>query len=120
MSTRQEKLKGLLKEEISDILRRELKDPRLGFVTVTDAEISPDLSHARVFVTVMGSQEERETNMAVLKKAERFVRRAFGKRVKMKVLPEIEFQFDDSVDRGIRMFELLEQIRHEVEDEDGA
>lgn len=116
MTTRQEKIQGLLKEEISDILRREFKDPRLGFVTVTDAEITSDLRHARVFVSVLGTDEERSANMAILKRAENFVRQALGKRIHMKTLPEIEFKLDTSADKGIRIFELLEEIKHDSEE----
>jgi len=116
MTTRQEKIKGLLKEEISDILRREIKDPRLGFFTVTDAEISPDLRHAKIFVSIMGSEDERKQSMAVLKHAERFVRQELGKRIRMKVLPEIDFRVDESVDHGIRILELLEEIKRDDEE----
>lgn len=112
-TTRQEKIQRLLKTEVSDILRREFKDPRLGFVTVTDAEISADLRHARIFVSVMGSPEDRETNMAVLKGSARFVRQELGKRIQMKVLPDLEFRLDTSIDQGIRMLELLERIRRD-------
>ena len=116
MSTRQEKLKELLKEEISDILRREFKDPRLGFITIIDTEISPDLRHAKIYVSVLGNEEERNRNMKVLKGAEHFIRQAFAKRVKMKVTPAIHFQLDTSVDQGIRIFELLDHIKHNEED----
>lgn len=115
MTTRQEKLVGLLKEEVSDILRREIKDPRLGFFTVIDAEISADLRHAKVFVSIMGTEEERKQSMEVLKHAQHFVRQEFGKRVRMKVLPEIQFVKDESVDRGVRMLELLEEIKRNEE-----
>ena len=113
MTQRQQKLKELLKEQVSEIIHRELKDPRLGFVTVTDAEITADLRYGKVFVSIMGTDEEREKSMAVLKNSQRFVRQAFAKRVSMKVLPEIEFRLDASVDRGVRIFELLEEIRRD-------
>lgn len=116
MTTRQEKIQELLREEISDILHREFKDPRLGFVTVTGAEVTADLRHAKVFVSILGSDEERAKNMAVLKKAEHYVRQVFGRRARMKVIPEIEFKLDTSADQGVRIFELLEQIKHEEED----
>jgi len=118
MTTRQEKLRELLREEMSDILRREFKDPRLGFITVTGAEITPDLRHAKVFVSIMGPDEEKTRNMAVLKKAEHFARQALGRRVKMKVLPEIEFRLDASVDQGMRIFELLEQVKRDEQDKE--
>jgi ribosome-binding factor A len=111
MTTRQEKLVGLLKEEVSEILRREIKDPRLGFFTIIDAEISPDLRHAKVFVSIMGTEEERKQSMEVLKHAQHFVRQEFGKRVRMKVLPDIQFYKDETVDKSVRMLELLEEIK---------
>lgn len=116
MTTRQEKLQHLLKEEISDILRRDMKDPRLGFITVTDAEITPDMRHAKIFVSVMGTPEDKAANMAILKKSERFIRQALGRRIKMKVLPEIDFRLDTSVDHGVRILELLEEIKRNEEE----
>ena len=113
MTTRQQKLREVLKEEISEIFRREFKDPRLGFITIIDAEISPDLRHAKVFVSVMGSDEVKAENMAILKRSQHFVRQAFGKRVHMKTLPDIEFVQDTSVDQGIRILELLEKVKHD-------
>ncbi len=115
MTTRQEKLVQLLKEEISDILRREIKDPRLGFFTIIDAEISSDLRHAKIFVSILGSEEERKQSMDVLKHAQHFVRQEFGKRVRMKVLPDIQFYKDETVDKGVRMLELLEEIKKDEE-----
>ena len=118
MTTRQEKIQELLKEEISEILRREFKDPRLGFITVIDTEVTPDLRHAKVWVSVMGSDEERAENMKVLKHAQHFARQAFGRRVKMKTLPEIEFVLDTSVDKGMRIFELLQRIKKDEHKEE--
>ena len=115
MTTRQEKIRELLKEEVADILRKEMKDPRLGFITVTDAEITADLRHAKVFVSIMGSDEVRAENMKLLKNAGHFIRQSVGKRIRMKTLPEIEFKLDTSVDQAIHMLELLEQIKHDEE-----
>ncbi len=111
MSTRTEKLRQLLKEEISDILRREIKDPRLGFFTVIDAEITTDLQHAKIFVSIMGTEEQRKESMEVLKHAQHFVRQEFGKRVRMKTLPDIQFKLDDTAEKGVRILELLEEIK---------
>ncbi|MCE5199929.1 MAG: 30S ribosome-binding factor RbfA [Armatimonadota bacterium] len=113
MTTRQEKIQELLREEISDILRREFKDPRLGFITITGAEVTSDLRHAKVFVSVLGTEQQREENIAILKKGEHFVRAALGRRIHMKTLPEIDFRLDTSADKGIRIQELLEQIKHD-------
>ena len=115
MTTRQQKVKELLKEEISDIFLKEFKDPRLGFLTIIDAEITSDLRHAKVFVSVLGSDEVREEQMAILKRSQHFVRQAFGKRVHMKTLPDIQFVLDTSADKSVRILELLEQVKHEGE-----
>lgn len=117
MTTRQEKVRELLKEEISIILQRELKDPRIGFVTVTDVDVTPDLRQAKVFVSILGTEEERKENMAILKRSERFVRQALSKKLTMKMLPEIEFKVDTSVDKGIKILELLEQIKRDDKEE---
>lgn len=116
MTTRQEKMRQLLKEEISDILRREIKDPRLGFFTIIDAEITSDLRHAKIFVSILGTEEERKQSMEVLRHAQHFVRQEFGKRVRMKVLPDIQFKHDETVDQGVRMLELLEEIKRNDEE----
>lgn len=115
MTTRQERVSELLKREVSDILRREVKDPRLGFVTVTDAEVSKDLRHARIYVSVYGDEKETEESLAAMKSAAGYVRGEFGKRVVLKVLPEIVFELDRSVEHGTRIFELLQQVKRDDE-----
>lgn len=117
MSTRTEKLRQLLKEEVSDILRREIKDPRLGFFTIIDAEITSDLQHAKIFVSILGTPEERKQSMDVLKHAQHFVRQEFGKRVRMKTLPDFQFKLDETVDQGVRILELLEEIKRDEPEE---
>lgn len=117
MGARQRKIEELLRKEISDILLREFKDPRLGFITITDTEVSTDIKFAKVFVSVYGNQEEQEKQFAILKNAERFIRGAFGKRIRMKTLPEIEFKLDTSAERGVRIMELLEEIKHDETEE---
>lgn len=113
MTTRQEKVKELLKSEISEIIRRELKDPRLGFVTVTDVEITPDLRSAKVFISIMGNKTQKSDGMKALRSAAGFIRSEFAKRASMKVTPEIVFMEDTGIERGSRIFELLEKIKRE-------
>lgn len=110
---RRERVEEQIVREVSEILRREVKDPRIGFVTVTGAEVSPDLRQARVFVSVLGSDEERDATLKGLNSAARFIRGQFGKRVAMRVTPEFTFRFDTSIERGARIFELLEQVKRE-------
>jgi ribosome-binding factor A len=115
MSTiRQEQVQNLLVEEVSEMLLRELKDPRLGFITVTGAEITRDLRHAKVFVSIMGSDDEKKGSMAALRSATGMIRSKFGRVSHLRVTPEIEFRQDDAIDRGARIFELLKQIEVEA------
>jgi ribosome-binding factor A len=106
----------LLVHEISDIIRRELKDPRVGFVTITDAEITSDLCHARVFFTVLGEATAREDTGKALNRAAGFIRREFARRAQLRHVPDIRFEFDESVERGLRISQLLAQVRQEDED----
>ena len=107
-SRRQQKVAELIKQEVSDLIQHELKDPRIGFVTVTDAEISADLRHAKVFVSIL--EGDKEETMEGLKAAEGFVRTEIGERVRLRYTPEILFKYDDSIEKGVRIFELLEEI----------
>jgi ribosome-binding factor A len=116
MSTRQNKVRELLKIEISDIILKELKDPRRGFITITDVNVTADMAHASVFVSIMGTEKERAGNLAMLSRARYFMRQSLKKRLSMKVIPELEFRLDTSVDHAIRILELMEQIKHDEED----
>jgi ribosome-binding factor A len=110
---RKERLEELLKREISDIIRREVKDPRIGFVTVTDAEVTGDLSFAKVFVSVLGTEEQQAAALKGLNSATRFIRGEFGQRIKMRQVPEITFRFDTAIQQGARIHELLEQVKRQ-------
>jgi ribosome-binding factor A len=111
MSTRQERVQELLKTEISDMIRRDLKDPRLGFVTITGAEVTKDMRHAKIFISVMGDQKQKEESLAVLQRASGHIRSEFGKRAFMKIIPEISFRMDTGVEHGMHIFELLQQVK---------
>ncbi len=114
MSTiRQEQIQNRLVEEVSDMLRRDLKDPRLGFITVTGAEVSRDLRHAKLYVSILGDDEEKKGSMAALRSAAGRIRGEFTRRAHLRVAPEIEFRFDEGIARGARIFELLQQIETE-------
>lgn len=112
-STRQRRVQELLVQYISEILRREMKDPRIGFVTITDAEVSPDLRHARIYFSVLGTAEEREETGKALDRAAGFIRSEFAKRAQLRYVPDLRFVFDTSVDRGAQLGALLEQVRQE-------
>lgn len=114
-STRQRRVQELLVQEISNIIRREIKDPRVGFVTITDAEVSPDLRHARVFFSVLGDASQQEETTRALNRAAGFVRSEFAHRAQMRYVPEIRFEFDSSIERGARISQLLEQVKQDDE-----
>ncbi len=96
-----------MKEEVASIIAREIKDPRIGFITVTDAEVSPDLKVAKIFYTVFGDEKARADTAKGLESAKPFVRREIGKFLKLKSTPEIRFFFDESVERGQKLEELI-------------
>ena len=113
MNNRTARIREQLKEEVSDIIRREVRDPRIGFITITDAEISADLRHAKVFYTVLGDETQIDSTQEALQSAAGLVRREFGQRVRLKFTPEITFHFDSSVRNAARIEELLNQIARE-------
>ena len=105
---RMRRVNEALREVLSARLAQGLKDPRVGFVTVTAVDTSPDLRHARVYVSVLGEEEEREESLAGLKHSRGFLQKAIAAEVRMKHTPTLEFLHDDSIDRGFRIGELLE------------
>lgn len=107
------RLSELLKEEISQIIRREVKDPRIGFVSLTDVEVSGDLRHAKVFVSVYGSDQEKEETMKGLEKANGFIRKLVGERITTYHTPELLFKYDDSIEHGVYISKLIEEVREE-------
>lgn len=102
-----------IKEEISQIIQFELKDPRVGFVTVTSVNISPDLRQARIFLTILGNPEEQKESLAGLNSAKGFIRSELGKRIRMKFTPQIEFEIDQSIKEGIRISKLIDYLHKE-------
>jgi ribosome-binding factor A len=106
-----------MKQEIADILMRKIKDPRIGFVTVTDVELSDDLRNAKVFVSIYGG--DKAETLKGLKSAAAFIRSELGRRMTMRCLPEILFRFDDTVEHGAHIMELLHEIeKHGQETEE--
>lgn len=97
-----------IKRELAELIRLELKDPRVQFVTITDVEITPDYAHAKVFYTVLQSEKRQEIE-AGLKRGAGFLRRELGKRVRIHTLPELHFVYDPSVEEGARMSRLIEE-----------
>ena len=111
MTHRIQRLNSLLRHEISELLQRQVKDPRLGsFVAVTEVSISPDLRHARIFVSHIGSEEEKQETLSALASASSFFRRELTKRLRLRRIPELSFQWDDSIERGVHLLKLIDQV----------
>lgn len=122
MASRNLKVAEQLKKEMAQIIRDELKDPRLGdgLVTVTGVEVSNDLHHAKIFVSVYGSSEKKEQAMAALAGAKSFVRREIGRRLSLRYTPEVTFKSDASIEHGDHINRLLAKVRAEEEGNDGS
>lgn len=112
---RSQRLGNLLKEEVADIILNKIKDPRLGFITVTDIKLTDDLRIAKVFFSVL-KEEEREISLKILNEARGFVRNEIAKRLRIKIIPTFEFVFDESIERGFRIDKLLREIKKTSEE----
>jgi ribosome-binding factor A len=111
---RSQRVGDLLREEIADIIMYKLKDPRIGFVTVTGIDMAPDLKSARVFVSIL-KEEERESTLEVLNSSKHFFRSILSKRLKMKFIPHVEFRLDTSIEYGYKIDKLLKEIKDQDE-----
>jgi len=113
--SRHDKVAEAIRQEVSMILHDELKDPRLGFITVTRVELTEDLRYAKIFYSVLGSEQEHKKTQAALESGLGFVRGLLAQRVKLRFAPEIAFKEDRSGEYSIRIQEILDQIRQEDE-----
>jgi ribosome-binding factor A len=116
---RSKRVADLLKEEISEMIMRRLKDPRLGFVTVTDVAVTEDLRLARVYVSVL-KEEEKKPTLEALQAGKGFMRSELSRRLRMKVIPELEFRIDTSIEYGSRIEKLLKDLKKGHEEEGGG
>jgi len=110
MTQRTERIDELLRQEIGRALEREVTDPGIGFVTVTEVQTVPDLSRALVWVSVIGSEEQRKTTLAALRRAMPYIRHGLGSKIRLRRIPELEVRLDDSVQRGSRVLQLINEI----------
>ncbi len=110
MTTRTNRVADLIRDEVSKLLLRELRDPRIGFVTITGASVSPDLRNVRVYVSVLGKSSVRDESLEALNSAAGFVRRAIFKNLRLRNSPTVSFHLDESLDRGARIEEVLREI----------
>jgi ribosome-binding factor A len=122
MSLRTARVNELLRAEISELILREVKDPRVaeGLVTITEIRVSPDLRHATVFVSHLGTEEERQHALEGLQHAAPFLHRELMHRLKMRNVPELVFRFDPSIERGARLSDLIRKVSNEYRDQPPA
>lgn len=104
-----------MKKELGDILNRKIKDPRVGFVTITDVEVTGDLQQATVYLTILGSEEEKEATLTGLSKAKGFIRSEIGHRIRLRKTPELFFEIDHTIETGNRIEKLIRDL-HESND----
>ena len=110
---RLDRINQLIKEEVSLLLQRELKDPRLGFVTVTEVETTSDLRLAKIFVSVLGSEEQWTASLAALASAKGFIRSWLRGHLDLRTTPTLEFRADRSMERAAHIQTLLRQLKHD-------
>jgi ribosome-binding factor A len=98
-----------IQRELSEVIRLELKDPRVGMLTITDVEVSQDYSHAKVFFTTLGDAAKVSETVAGLARAAGFLRSQLAHRLKLRIVPQLQFKYDESVERGMRLSRLIDE-----------
>ncbi|MCR2820676.1 30S ribosome-binding factor RbfA [Lederbergia panacisoli] len=111
MSLRANRVGEQMKKELGEIISRKIKDPRIGFVTITDVHVTGDLQQATVYISVLGDEEQKANTLKGLAKAKGFIRSEIGHRIRLRKTPEISFEFDESIGYGNRIESLLKQIK---------
>ncbi len=109
--SRQDRVTEAIRKEVSVIIHDELKDPRLGFITITKVEMAPDLRYAKIFFSVLGKAEDYKKTKAALDSALGFIRKLIAQRINLRLAPEIGFEEDRSVEYSVRIQEILEEIK---------
>jgi len=110
---RADRVAELIKHEVSDIITRKLNDPRIGFTSVTVVDVGSDLRNAKIYVSIFGTPEQKNDTMAALFSATKFVRGELGHRLQLRDVPEIIFMQDDSIEKGAKVFEIINKLHRE-------
>lgn len=111
MSLKRERVEGIIRKEISEIIQFSVKDPKVGFVTVTDVALTGDLGIAKIYVTFLGKEARAEAGMQALERGKGFMRTELGKRLSIRKVPELIFVLDDSLDKANKIESLIEEVR---------
>lgn len=114
MKNRAQKVAGVFKEEVSRIIREELHDPRIGFVTITAVELTDDLRYAKIYYSILGSEKEKKETAKALESGHGFIRKLIGQNIKLRYLPEIKFILDETAEYSINIQKILDKINQET------
>lgn len=106
-----------MKKELGDIIGKKIKDPRIGFVTVTEVKVTGDLQQAKVYISVLGNDKQKQDTLVGLAKAKGFIRSEIGKRIRLRKTPEITFEFDEAIEYGNRIESIIQDL-NDTSDED--
>ncbi|MCK5146019.1 30S ribosome-binding factor RbfA [bacterium] len=109
---------GQIKTAVSEVIRTRLSDPRIGFVTVTDVEMSDDLRYAKIYFSVLGEEEQLKNSLKILKGARKFIQTETASRIRIRFMPEIDFYIDKSLAYGARIEELLNSVQDDLDTEE--
>lgn len=115
---RSHRLGGEIQRELSDLIRSDLKDPRIGFVTITNVDVSGDLRHAKVYISIMGNEKEKKDTIIGLEKASGFMRTELSKRIKVRYMPELHFRIDESLDYSEKINSILSKVKEAQSDDE--
>ena len=110
---RAERVGEQMKQEIMDIVNNKVKDPRVGFLTITDVELTNDLSHAKVYLTVLGSNKEIDNTFKALEKAKGFIKSELGSRMRLRIIPDLTFEYDESIEYGNKIERMIQDLHKE-------
>lgn len=113
MSRRTERIASLIQTELSEAVLKKLKDPRIGFVTLTGVDVSPDLKEARVYYSVLGKEKEKEQTQQALERAAGFLQHEIAEALKLRFTPKLTFHLDESLEEGMRIERILKELQHE-------
>lgn len=113
--SRAEKAAELIRAEVSEILRAKVSDPRIGFVSITSVDVSPDLENAAIYVSIFGGEKDKAAAMAGLESATRFIRGELGRRIEFRQVPQIRFARDDSLEKGSKVLGIINKLHKKDE-----
>jgi ribosome-binding factor A len=111
---RVDRMAEAIKQEVADILANEIKDPRVGFTSITRVELSRDMRYAKVFVSILGSDEEKEQTMKALEKANGFIRSEVAKRIRVRFAPAISLHLDNSIEYGVKIGKIIADLNKDA------